>query len=283
MRGCTALAGALVALSLIPGAARAADARVAALQVGLRAQGVYAGSVDGLRGPATASGVRRLLARAALPVDGVAGPATRRALGWRGRPALGARPVRLGRRGWDVAAVQFMLARAGFPSGAFDGVAGPHVAAALRRYQAWAGLPADGVAGPQTLGRLGAPPPVSPLALRSPVSAPIGDGFGPRGDRFHSGVDFVAPAGAPVTAAGPGCVTFAGGDDGYGSLVVIAHGGGVTSWYAHLSRIDAPRGRCLAGGGRVGAVGATGRASGPHLHFEVRVRGAATDPRRALR
>jgi murein DD-endopeptidase MepM/ murein hydrolase activator NlpD len=283
MRGCTALAGALVALSLIPGAARAADARVAALQVGLRAQGVYAGSVDGLRGPGTASGVRRLQARAALPVDGVAGPATRRALGWRGRPALGARPVRLGRRGWDVAAVQFMLARAGFPSGAFDGVAGPHVAAALRRYQAWAGLPADGVAGPQTLGRLGAPPPVSPLALRSPVSAPIGDGFGPRGDRFHSGVDFVAPAGAPVTAAGPGCVTFAGGDDGYGSLVVIAHGGGVTSWYAHLSRIDAPRGRCLAAGGRVGAVGATGRASGPHLHFEVRVRGAATDPRRALR
>jgi murein DD-endopeptidase MepM/ murein hydrolase activator NlpD len=273
----------LVALGLLPAAARAADARVAALQVALRAQGLYAGSVDGLPGPATTSGVRRLQARAALAVDGIAGPDTRRALGWHGRPVLGARPVRAGRRGWDVAAAQFLLARAGFPSGPFDGVAGPRFAAALRRYQAWAGLAPDGVAGPQTIGRLRAPAPVSPLALRTPVSAPIGDAFGPRGDRFHSGVDFVAPAGAPVTAAGGGCVTFAGPDDGYGLLVVVAHGSGVTSWYAHLSRIDAPRGRCLAAGGPIGLVGATGRATGPHLHFEVRVRDAATDPRRALR
>ncbi|MEA2267662.1 MAG: hypothetical protein QOC64_272 [Solirubrobacteraceae bacterium] len=276
------LAVAVVALALAPSGAHGAEARVAALQVGLRAQGLYAGTVDGLPGPATTAGVRRLQARAALGVDGIAGPATRRALGWRGRPVLGARAVLAGVRGWDVAAVQFLLARAGFPSGPTDGEAGPRFAAALRRYQAWAGLAADGVAGPQTVGRLRAAPPRPPLRLALPVRAPMGDGFGPRGDRFHSGVDFTAPAGAPVTAAGPGCVTFAGADARYGRLVVVAHGAGVTTWYAHLSRIDAPRGRCLAAGAPLGTVGASGRATGPHLHFEVRVRDAATDPRLAL-
>jgi murein DD-endopeptidase MepM/ murein hydrolase activator NlpD len=77
-------------------------------------------------------------------------------------------------------------------------------------------------------------------------------------------------------------VTFAGFDDGYGQLVVLAHGSGVTTWYAHLSRIDVRLGACVAAGAGLGAVGATGRATGPHLHFEVRVRGAAVDPRPAL-
>jgi murein DD-endopeptidase MepM/ murein hydrolase activator NlpD len=77
-------------------------------------------------------------------------------------------------------------------------------------------------------------------------------------------------------------VTFAGYNDGYGQLVVITHRLGVTTWYAHLSSISARRGTCLAAGGRVGGVGATGHATGPHLHFEVRLRGAATDPLAAL-
>ena len=276
------LAVAAVAFGLACPAAHAADPGVAALQVALKARGLYAATVDGIAGPATAAGVRRLQARRGLAVDGIAGPATRRALGWRGRPRLGARPVIAGLRGWDVAALQFELAWAGFPSGAFDGEAGPSFAAALRRYQAWAGLPADGVAGPLTIAALRRAPPRSPLALRAPVAAPIGDGFGPRGDRFHAGVDYVAAAGAPVVAAGRGCVTFAGSADGYGRLVVLAHGLGVTSWYAHLSRIDVARGACLGAGAPLGAVGATGHATGPHLHFEVRVRNAATDPRLAL-
>jgi murein DD-endopeptidase MepM/ murein hydrolase activator NlpD len=114
------------------------------------------------------------------------------------------------------------------------------------------------------------------------VAAPIGDGFGPRGAGFHTGIDFPAAPGTPVRAAAPGCVTFAGTDDGYGLLVVVAHAGGVTTWYAHLSRIDVRPRACVAAGAVVGAVGSTGRATGPHLHFEVRVGGAATDPRLAL-
>jgi murein DD-endopeptidase MepM/ murein hydrolase activator NlpD len=215
-------------------------------------------------------------------VDGVAGPSTRRALGWRGRPRLGRRPVTGGMRGWDVAALQFLLARAGFPSGPFDGRAGPRFVAALERFQAWAGIGADGTAGPLTIGRLRRGPPRSPLSLVSPLGAPPGDRYGPRGNMMHTGVDYPAPTGAPVGAAGRGCVTFAGYNDGYGRLVVITHRLGVTSWYAHLSAIAVRRGACLVAGGRVGAVGATGHATGPHLHFEVRLRGATTDPLAAL-
>jgi len=288
MKFLTAAAAAAAMLAALAAAAPAVRAQasgsgVAALQVALYARALYTSSVDGVAGPATAAAVRAFQGRAGLPVDGIAGPATRRALGWRGRPALGTRPIVAGRRGWDVAAAQFLLARAGFPSGPLDGAAGPRFAAALRRFQAWAGLPADGVAGPATLGRLRASPPVSPLRLQAPVSAPIGDGYGPRGNMLHSGVDFVAPAGAPVAAAARGCVTFVGFDDGYGLLVVLAHGLGVTTWYAHLSRADVGHGTCVGAGARIGAVGATGRATGPHLHFEVRVRDATTDPRLALR
>jgi murein DD-endopeptidase MepM/ murein hydrolase activator NlpD len=276
------VAATVVAFVLTCPAARASDAGVAALQTALFARGLYGATVDGISGPATTAAVRRLQARDGLAVDGVAGPATRRALGWRGRPRLGSRPVIGGRRGWDVAELQFMLARAGFPSGPFDGDAGPRFDVALRRFQAWAGIGADGVAGARTIASLQRPAPRSPLRFLAPVSAPIGDGFGPRANAFHTGVDFLAGAGTPVSAAGAGCVQFTGWDDGYGQLVVIGHTLGVTTWYAHLSRIDTRRGACVAAGARIGLVGATGRATGPHLHFEVRVRGAATDPRFAL-
>jgi murein DD-endopeptidase MepM/ murein hydrolase activator NlpD len=277
---CAAAGSAPPATAQQAGGGSASDA--AALQVALRARGLYAGAVDGIAGPGTSAAVRALQSRAGLAVDGVAGPATRRALGWRGRPSLGARGVSAGMRGWDVAAVQWLLARAGFPSGPFDGRAGPRFAAALVRFQAWAGLASDGVAGPATIARLRSPPPRSPLALRAPVAAIATDGFGSRGGAFHAGIDFPAATGTPVTAAAAGCVTFAGVNDGYGRLVVLRHAAGVTTWYAHLSRIDVRPGACVGAGARVGAVGATGRATGPHLHFEVRLRGAATDPRFAF-
>jgi murein DD-endopeptidase MepM/ murein hydrolase activator NlpD len=73
-------------------------------------------------------------------------------------------------------------------------------------------------------------------------------------------------------------VSFAGWDDGYGRLVVVQHRLGMTSWYAHLSRFGVRRGECVVAGSRIGRVGATGRATGPHLHFELRLRDAAVDP-----
>jgi murein DD-endopeptidase MepM/ murein hydrolase activator NlpD len=233
-----------------------------------------------VRGPQTTAGVRRFQARRGLVVDGVAGPATRRALGRRGRPRLGTRALLSGARGWDVAGLQFLLARHGFPSGAVDGGLGPRTAAALRRFQAWAGLAADGVAGAATLARLRGPPPTSPLVFALPVSAPVGDGFGPRGNGFHTGDDFPVPRGTPIAAAGRGCVSFAGwSEGGYGNLVVIQHRLGMTSWYAHLSAISVRPGTCVVAGDRIGRAGSTGRATGPHLHFELRLRGAAVPPR----
>jgi peptidoglycan hydrolase-like protein with peptidoglycan-binding domain len=269
------LAAALLAPT--PAAARV-SAEVAALQVALRAEGLYAGSVDGVAGPLTRTAVRRLQARRGLAVDGIAGPRTRRALGRRGRPRLGARPLVLRARGWDVAALQFLLARHGFPSGSFDGGLGPRTHAALVRFQAWAGLAADGVAGPATLAALRRPPPRSPLRFATPVAAAFGDRFGPRGAGFHAGIDFPALRGTRVVAAGRGCVEAVTRDADYGKLVVIRHRLGMTSWYAHLSRIDVVRGTCLVAGDRIGSVGSTGRSTGPHLHFELRVRGAAVDP-----
>jgi murein DD-endopeptidase MepM/ murein hydrolase activator NlpD len=82
-----------------------------------------------------------------------------------------------------------------------------------------------------------------------------------------------------VAAAGYGCVESAGWNTGgYGNLVVVRHRLGMTSWYAHLARIAVGRGTCLSAGDQVGSVGATGHASGPHLHFELRLRGAAVNP-----
>jgi murein DD-endopeptidase MepM/ murein hydrolase activator NlpD len=276
------IAAALALIALLawsPPATARVRADVAALQVALRAKGLYGGNVDGVPGPLTRAAVRRFQARRGLVVDGVAGPRTRRALGRRGRPRLGSRALAAPARGWDVAALQFLLARHGFPSGPIDGGLGPRSTAALVRFQAWAGLAADGVAGPATLAALRRPPARSPLRFLRPLAAAIGDGFGPRGAGFHTGIDFPAPSGTRVAAAGRGCVEFAGWDpSGYGRLVIVRHRLGMTSWYAHLSRIGVRRGVCLAAGAPVGRVGATGRASGPHLHFELRLRGAAVRP-----
>ena len=268
---------------IVAHAARAGARRrsgVAALQIALWGRGFYAATVDGVRGPLTRDGVRRFQSRRGLAVDGVAGPRTRAALGWHGRPGLGARVLRSGMRGWDVSALQFLLATRGFPSGPFDGVLGPRGDSALRRYQAWAGLGADGLAGPATLAALRRPPARSPLRFLAPIGGAPTDRFGPRGDAMHTGLDYPAPAGAGVVAAGRGCVQSAGYDaGGYGNLVVIRHRAGMTSWYAHLSRISVRPGQCLVAGTPVGAVGSTGNSTGPHLHFELRRRGAAVPPR----
>jgi len=281
------LARAFIALLLLlpctaAPAAAAGDARVAAIQVALLHRGLYAGPIDGIAGPGTRQAVVALQTRAGLARDGIAGPRTLAALG--GHAKLGGRVLVVGVRGLDVAGLQFSLAWHGFPSGAFDGDFGLHTDAAVRRFQTWSGLGGDGRVGPATLAKLAKPAAACPLRLERPLEGPIGSPFGPRGDRFHEGVDIVAPEGVGVAAAGPGRVSWAawrGG--GWGELVVIAHADGVRTMYAHLSRIEVRLGQRVGAGFEIGRVGATGEASGPHLHFEVRVRGAAVDPLTALR
>ena len=274
-------------MATVPVAAAAAavrgSPRVAALQVALRAEHLYGGDVDGRPGPQTGQAVRAFQRRERLAVDGVAGTATRRALGRRGRPAYAARVIALGARGWDVSELQFLMAWRGFPSGPMDGGFGQRTRAALLRYQAWAGLTPDGAAGPATLISLERPPARSPLSMLAPVQGVLGDRFGPRANWFHSGVDFKAAAGTAVHAARAGRVAFAAwSSGGYGWLIVVDHGSGVTSWYAHLSRLEVAAGQQVAAGSLIGRVGASGHATGPHLHFEVRVRDAAIDPLTAL-
>jgi murein DD-endopeptidase MepM/ murein hydrolase activator NlpD len=273
----------LLAFSLPSHAAASRNAGVAALQVALHTRGLYAGSIDGLEGPATRAAVKRFQRRTGLAADGVAGPSTRKALGRYGRHVLGSRPLTRGARGWDVAALQFLLAWHGFPSGTIDGDLGLHTDRALRRFQRWAGLRSDGVAGTSTLAALRRAPPTCPIALAWPVEAPLGNAFGPRGTRFHAGIDLLAEAGTAVGAAGPGRVAYAGRiAGGWGKLVVVAHARRVRTLYAHLSAVEVDVGERVDTGSQVGAVGASGNATGPHLHFEVRVGGAAVDPATAL-
>jgi peptidoglycan hydrolase-like protein with peptidoglycan-binding domain len=266
-------------LLLAPAPADASPAKVAALQSALQALQLYSGFVDGVKGPLTRHGVRSFQRRRGLHVDGIAGPETRRALGWRGRPGLGSRVMRYGDKGWDVAALQFLLQRAGHGAGRADGLFGPLTRAAVMRAQAAAGIAVDGLAGPVTIRSLrsgaggdntGAPS--GPVRFLRPVPGPIGDPFGaPRNGYTHTGVDFPEPEGTPIAAAGVGTVIYAAyNGGGYGNLVVIQHRLGYTSWYGHMSRIAAYVGEDVVGGTRIGYVGSTGDATGPHLHFEVR-------------
>ena len=97
--------------------------------------------------------------------------------------------------------------------------------------------------------------------------------------RAHLGVDFAAPTGTPVRSVGQGVVTTAGVQGGYGNVVMVQHANGHTTVYAHLSRIFVKRGQRVDQGENLGAVGSTGWATGPHLHFEFRVNGKQQDPR----
>ena len=121
-----------------------------------------------------------------------------------------------------------------------------------------------------------------PGQLRWPlanVAHAVGSPFGARGPRAHEGIDLPAPTGTPVLAAADGQVVYAGnGIRGYGNLVVLQHPGDLLTVYAHNSELFVTAGQAVRAGERIALVGQTGRATGPHLHFEVRQGQIPRDP-----
>lgn len=117
-----------------------------------------------------------------------------------------------------------------------------------------------------------------------PTNGWLSSGFGNRihpihrTARLHAGVDLAAPTGTPIIASRGGTVTFVGWMSGYGSTVIVFHGSGVATLYAHMSAFSVQEGQYIAQGGRLGSVGMTGTATGPHLHFEVRISGVPQNP-----
>lgn len=116
----------------------------------------------------------------------------------------------------------------------------------------------------------------------------ISSGYGYRSDPFtrrgamHRGLDFKGPQGAPIYAAAKGRVSFVGRRHGYGNVVEIRHGNGMMTRYAHMSRFAARVGEAVEAGDVIGAIGSTGRSTGPHLHFEVHINNRAVNPRPIL-
>ena len=122
---------------------------------------------------------------------------------------------------------------------------------------------------------------VSGAGLVWPVRGPVTSGFGMRWGRMHQGIDISAGTGTPIRSAKGGTVTFAGTMSGYGNTVIVTHSGGLSTLYAHQSRL-AVSGGAVSQGQVIGYVGSTGQSTGPHLHFETRVGGSAQNPMRYL-
>lgn len=132
------------------------------------------------------------------------------------------------------------------------------------------------------------PPPKSKGGLVRPTGGPITSGFGQRYHpilhytRLHAGIDFGGGYGAAVYSAGTGTVIAAGTRGGYGNCIVIDHGNGMSTLYGHLSRIMVSAGQTVGSHQRIGSIGSSGLATGPHLHFEVRINGSPVNPLRYL-
>lgn len=121
---------------------------------------------------------------------------------------------------------------------------------------------------------------VSGLGL--PIRARVNSYYGYRGGEFHTGIDYAGSTGDPYVAAGAGTVVSAGWNGNYGNSIVIDHGNGIQTRYAHSSKLLVVAGQTVSKGQTIGLVGSTGRATGPHLHFEVIVNGDTVNPNNYL-
>jgi murein DD-endopeptidase MepM/ murein hydrolase activator NlpD len=199
-----------------------------------------------------ANGFQQALARAADdPAGATSAP--------RGFRALGAGPASSARAGITLAQMLGRPLASPIPSPLTGGLASP-----------------AGVSGPAGI------PTGAPLHL--PVDARVSSVFGPRThpvtgtQRLHAGIDLAAPTGTPIGAAAGGTVSFAGVRGGYGNLVIVDHGDGTETRYAHQHTIGVRAGQTVAAGDVLGTVGSTGQSTGPHLHFELRRDGTPVDP-----
>jgi murein DD-endopeptidase MepM/ murein hydrolase activator NlpD len=150
-----------------------------------------------------------------------------------------------------------------------------------------AALSSPGVAGPGAANlklRIAGSAPDQAMGSGVSTNAKLGSGFGYRRDpftrraRFHAGCDIKAHWGQPVGASLPGRVQFVGWYHGYGNMIIVEHGGGVATHYAHLSSFAVEVGEHVERGSIIGYAGSTGRATSPHLHYEVRIDGSAVNP-----
>ena len=216
--------------------------------------------------------------------------------------------LRPGARGASVAGLQRALRKRGIRvkvSGTYDA----RTRAGVRQLQRRIGRKATGIADAALLKRLGvtvrgiaAAPGSAPGRLADgsfeeypvpepndatpsaagfiwPANGVVSSPFGPRWGRMHEGLDIAAPAGRPIRAAKAGTVLSAGPEGAYGNLVVIDHGNGETTRYGHMRAFAVKKGEVVPIGHVIGEVGTTGRSTGNHLHFEIRINGVAMDPR----
>jgi murein DD-endopeptidase MepM/ murein hydrolase activator NlpD len=207
--------------------------------------------------------------------------------------------LRPGDSGEQVAVLQDRLVELGYMTKAQvdtgRGAFGPQTEAALKRFQADNGIRQTGVfgaqtrramaiAGPSAISDGGAIPRGIPAGGR--ITSPFGMRRHPVTGRWrmHNGIDIGAPTGTRVQATAPGRVIRADNRDsgGFGKLVIVDHGGGYQTYYAHLSKIDVSVGQTVADKQKLGEVGSTGRSTGPHLHYEVRLNGQPQDPARFI-
>jgi murein DD-endopeptidase MepM/ murein hydrolase activator NlpD len=119
--------------------------------------------------------------------------------------------------------------------------------------------------------------------MNSPSRGSISSGFGMRWGKMHKGIDIAASLGASINSVLAGIVTFTGWQEGYGNVIIINHGEGLETAYAHCSVISVKRNEAIKLGEKIGEVGSTGHSTGPHLHFEVRENGVAINPQKYIK